>query len=67
MGQGWVYGYQVGYEQSLNRVEWRFLEAIMGFGDRWIGLIMMCVTRANYAILVNGTPIGQIFPTQGLK
>ena len=28
---------------------------------------MMCVQSANYAILVNGNPVGHIHPTRGLK
>jgi hypothetical protein len=47
-----------------------FLEAIMshlGFADRWIRLILMCVKSTTYTILVNGTSTGQIFPTRGIR
>jgi hypothetical protein len=47
-----------------------FLEAIMshlGFADRWIRLILMCVKSTTYTILVNGTSTGQIFPTRGIQ
>ena len=37
----------------------------LGFADRWIKLIMMCVKSTNYAVLVNGTPTGRIFPHEG--
>lgn len=39
----------------------------MGFDDRWIQLIMMCVTTTNYAVMVNGNPMGSITPTRGTR
>jgi ribonuclease HI len=39
----------------------------LGFADRWIRLIMMCVKSTTYAVLVNGTPTGRIFPTRGIR
>ena len=32
----------------------------LGFMERWVNLIMTCVRTANYAILVNGNPVGHI-------
>lgn len=40
-------------------VGWSFLEAMMlklEFDERWVTLIMGCVTTVSYAILVNGNP-----------
>lgn len=40
-----------------DRVEWSFLEVMMlklGFNERWVTLIMGCVTTVSYATLVNG-------------
>ncbi|XP_059446647.1 uncharacterized protein LOC132178216 [Corylus avellana] len=56
--------------KAYNRVELNFLEAVMhrmGFHDRWIGLIMMCVKSVQYSILVNGKPCGLISPTRGIR
>lgn len=42
--------------KAYDRVEWCFLEVVMrrmGFEDKWVGLMMMCVNTVNYEILVN--------------
>ncbi|XP_059451225.1 uncharacterized protein LOC132182030 [Corylus avellana] len=39
----------------------------MGFADRWVKLIMMCVKSANYEILINGNPTGRIYPSRGIR
>lgn len=56
--------------KAYDMVEWNFLEAILrrlGFIDKWINVIMMCVCTANYTILVNNHPIGHIYFTRGLR
>ena len=39
----------------------------MGFKDKWIGLIMVCVKTVTYSILVNGEPQRMIQPTRGIR
>ena len=39
----------------------------LGFQERWISLMMMCVNSVSYSVLVNGEPKGRIFPTRGLR
>ena len=39
----------------------------LGFHEKWISIVMRCVSLMKYAIRVNGQPCGQIRPTRGLK
>ena len=39
----------------------------LGFKDRWINLMMICVKSVSYSILVNGEPKGLIYPTRGIQ
>jgi hypothetical protein len=55
--------------KAYDRVEWCFLEAVirrLGFNERWISLVMMCITSVNYSVLVNGTTCGLITPSRGI-
>ncbi len=37
----------------------------MGFAERWIRLIMRCVSSMTYLVLVNGVPYGNISHSRG--
>ncbi|CAH9143889.1 unnamed protein product [Cuscuta epithymum] len=55
--------------KTYDRVEWAFLEGMMrqlGFADRWVRLIMECVTSVSYSIPFDNSEIVPIFPTRGL-
>ena len=56
--------------KAYDRVEWVWLEKIMeklGFAERWRCLVVKCVTSVNYAIRVNGSPVGSITPIRGIR
>ena len=55
--------------KAYNRVEWVYLEAMMrrlGFHEKWISLIMMCVATMSYLVLINDEPKGKNTPSKGL-
>ena len=39
----------------------------IGFHEKWVELIMHCITSVSYSILVNGAAYGNITPTRGLR
>jgi hypothetical protein len=55
--------------KAYDRVEWNFLENMMmklGFDQRWVNLIMQCLTSVSYSVMLNGEPTGYIKPTRGI-
>ena len=53
-----------------DRVEWKYLEAIrrgMGFHEKWISLMMMCISIVSYSVLINGEAKGKIIPSRGIR
>ena len=56
--------------EAYNRVKWGFIEKVMermGFHERWIALVMHCISTISYYILMNGVAYGSIIPTRGLR
>lgn len=56
--------------KAYDMVDWRFLKErmrVMGFNQRWVSWIMMCVTTVTYEFCFNGTSVGPIQPTRGLR
>lgn len=56
--------------KAYDRVEWSFLKKLMvqmGFDERWVALIMECITSVTYSILINGEPMGNIKPSRGIR
>ncbi|CAN6706248.1 unnamed protein product [Malus baccata var. baccata] len=63
-------GLKIDIQKAYDRVEWDFLDAIMGimgFCNRWRQLIMGCVSSVQFAILLNGQPRKSFVPFRGLR
>jgi hypothetical protein len=55
--------------KTYDCVEWVFMDEVMrmGFVERWMRLVMKCLTSISYSVIVNGCPVGCIRPTRGLR
>jgi hypothetical protein len=55
--------------KAYDRVEWVFLENMMrhlGFAERWISLMMACVSSVRYQVRFNSDETDMFTPTRGL-
>lgn len=56
--------------KAYDRVKWDFLKhqiEQIGFSEKWIDWVMMCVSTVVYSINLNGAQVGPIFPKRGLR
>ncbi|KAK9993595.1 hypothetical protein SO802_023298 [Lithocarpus litseifolius] len=56
--------------KEYDRVEWSFLREVMkrmGFNEKWVELVMECVSTVTYSLLINGEPVGNIKPSRGIR
>ena len=56
--------------KAYDQVEWKFIEEVMrrmGFQERWIGWIMICISTVSYSIIINVEAHDSIVPSRGLR
>ena len=69
-GKSWFMTMKLDMSKAYDWVEWKYLEQIMkriGFADRWVALMMECISTVSYSILINGDPTPIIHPTRGIR
>ncbi|XP_023911951.1 uncharacterized protein LOC112023571 [Quercus suber] len=62
--------FKLDMSKAYDHVEWAFIEKMirkLGFNEKWITLMMLCVSAVSYSILINGAPNGFIRPTRGIR
>jgi hypothetical protein len=56
--------------KAYDRIDWDYLRdmlAKMGFSQKWINWVMLCVETVDYSVIVNGHRVGPIVPGRGLR
>ncbi|GKU88310.1 hypothetical protein SLEP1_g2593 [Rubroshorea leprosula] len=62
--------FKADFEKAYDCVDWSFLDWMMesfGFGTKWRGWIMECISTARISVLVNGSPTKEFEVGKGLR
>ena len=68
-GREGVMAIKLDMNKAYGKMEWGFIKQVMekiGFHEKWIKLIMHCITFVSYSILVNSVAYGCIIPMRDL-
>jgi hypothetical protein len=61
---------KIDISKAYDKVDWGFLRGMLerlGFSNKWINWMMLCVSSVNYSVLVNFEQVGPIFPGRELR
>ena len=62
--------FKIDMSKAYDRIEWDYLRRMlhrMGFTDRWVNLLMSCVTSVKFWVNSAGGLLGPILPSRGLR
>jgi hypothetical protein len=69
-GQKGELALKIDISKAYDKVDWGFLRGMLvrlGFSDKWVRWMMMCVSTVNYLVLMNFDKVGPIHPRRGLR
>lgn len=61
---------KIDLEKAYDMMDWNFIEKVLwefNFSDKWVKLIMICVTLGESSILWNGETLNALKPICGLR
>ena len=61
---------KIDMSKAYDRIEWKFLQDVMlkmGFAEKWVEMIMLCVSTVRYNVIRNGKEVGLIITSKGLR
>ncbi|XP_057796787.1 uncharacterized protein LOC131012797 [Salvia miltiorrhiza] len=61
---------KIDISKAYDRVDWNYLDAVLqrlGFCDKWLEWMRLCVRTVSYEILINSAAVSPIIPGRGLR
>ena len=61
---------KIDISKAYDRVNWEYLRLLMikmGFDDKWVRWIMLCVRTVKYSVKICGKLVGPILPNPGVR
>lgn len=65
-----VIALKINISKAFEHVKWNYLLSVLrkiGFHEKWISWMHMYLHSVNFFVVVNGNPVGQIFPRRRLR
>lgn len=63
-------GIKVDLEKAYDLLNWDYIRYVLlkfGFDERWVRLVIECLTSTSVSILINGVSHGYFYPSRGIR